>query len=61
LLNSNNQEIIVAQLSPNDCHDKQLLPDLLANVDEMLGDAAGDEGDDSHYSSIKDTIVLLFS
>lgn len=56
LLDSNNQEITAAQLSTNDCHDKELLPDLLANVDEVLGDAAGDGGYDSHdcFNAIKD-------
>ena len=48
LLDANRQEIITAQLSTNDCHDKELLPDLLKNIDEQLGDAAGDGGYDSH-------------
>jgi hypothetical protein len=56
LLDSNNQEIIVTQLSTTDCHDKELLPDLLANVDETLGNIAGDRGDDSYnsFNAIKD-------
>jgi hypothetical protein len=46
----------MAQLSTNDCHNKELLPDLLVNVDKMLGDAAGDRGDDScdSFNAIKD-------
>ena len=55
LLDSNSQEIITAQLSTNDYHDKELLPDLIKWVDEVLGNAAGDGGYDSHecFNAIK--------
>jgi hypothetical protein len=56
LLDSNNQEIIVAQLSTNNCHDKELLSDLLVNVGETWGDIAGDGSYDScdSFNAIKD-------
>lgn len=48
LLDADNQEIMSAVLSTNDYHDKELLPLLLAGIEETLGDAAGDSGYDSH-------------
>ena len=55
LLDSDNQEIITAQLSTNDYHDKEILPDLLKGGDEVLGNAAGDGDYDSHecFNAIK--------
>lgn len=48
LLDAEHQEIINAVLSTNDYNDKELLPELLAGVEEKLGDAIGDGGYDSH-------------
>jgi hypothetical protein len=48
LLDAENQEIMSAVLSTNDYNDKELLPELLADVEEKLGNAAGDSGYDSH-------------
>jgi hypothetical protein len=48
ILDSDSQEIVTAQLSTNDYHDKKLLPDLIKEINERLGNAAGDGGYDSH-------------